>query len=333
MAQTSTDNQAKVAVLDGLCGVQESMLDSTELKLAKTIFNLQGDGSKNEDERAAPRCNTLHLALAVSPLYLLMPIQLLKALVGWKRLLNTFYALGNDKSSVLLSIEKAIWKVVFWLVVGEVDPDVATNKRWFKMDDSVIEEGEIVMVGDFVGSGSNSLGQVMSSEVREERSNEVDMWELGTGVNDDEGEEGKLDVEDEGIESGDWVEELDGEESAGKEQGDKVEVGGSMGVEVEEDVNQDRGIVESSLGEARNGVEESKELDGGESAGEEQGDEMVMNVDQDGDKMVVDVEEDEEKLPDPPHLPPFHAATPAPSPHDIQAQPCWPSVLQVQVLQ
>jgi hypothetical protein len=68
--------------------LEEWTLDSTELNLARQIFNSHEDGAKNEDEKAAPGRNPLYLALAVSPLYLLMPIQFLKASVGRKNLLN-----------------------------------------------------------------------------------------------------------------------------------------------------------------------------------------------------------------------------------------------------
>lgn len=69
-------------------GLEESSLDARELESARMFLgsDLESPGHKN----GAPTSfrNPLHLALAVSPLYLLIPAQLLKATVGRKNLLN-----------------------------------------------------------------------------------------------------------------------------------------------------------------------------------------------------------------------------------------------------
>ena len=63
-------------------------LNLRELDLAGELFDYGVGGSKNKDGGSMPAWNPLHLALAVSPLYLLMPIQLSKLTVGRKKLLN-----------------------------------------------------------------------------------------------------------------------------------------------------------------------------------------------------------------------------------------------------
>lgn len=64
----------------------------------------------------------LQLALLISPLYLLIPSQLHKKSYSRQVLLATSEHLGNKKPAALLSVEKAIWKVVFALADGQHNP-------------------------------------------------------------------------------------------------------------------------------------------------------------------------------------------------------------------
>jgi hypothetical protein len=64
----------------------ESSLYSRELDLARTILD-------SDDSTGKSLKTPLYLALSVSPLYLLMPVQLLKSRVGGKFLLDVIYSL------------------------------------------------------------------------------------------------------------------------------------------------------------------------------------------------------------------------------------------------
>lgn len=81
--------------------LEESALDIQDLGLAKKFFDSHEENSKNGIEKPAPGRNPLHLALAVSPLYLLMPIQLLKLTVGRRNLLNVSHLFPLAKVSFL----------------------------------------------------------------------------------------------------------------------------------------------------------------------------------------------------------------------------------------
>jgi hypothetical protein len=64
----------------------------------------------------------LHLSLLISPLYLLIPSQLHKKSFNRQLVLATSEALGNQKPDALVAVEKAIWKVVFALADGRLNP-------------------------------------------------------------------------------------------------------------------------------------------------------------------------------------------------------------------
>jgi hypothetical protein len=68
-------------------GLEEIVLDPGELDLAREYLEMDMEDSKNPKHRCFLR-NALNLALAISPLCLLMPIQILKTRIGRKSLLN-----------------------------------------------------------------------------------------------------------------------------------------------------------------------------------------------------------------------------------------------------
>ena len=64
----------------------------------------------------------LHLALLISPIYLLLPVQLFKKSYNRHTMLNISQSLGNQKPKVLLNVEMAIWRTLFSLASGSLDP-------------------------------------------------------------------------------------------------------------------------------------------------------------------------------------------------------------------
>ena len=64
----------------------------------------------------------LQLSLLISPIYLLMPVQLVKRTYNRRNMVFINRLLGNGKTDLTIEIEKAIWMVVFALSEGRQDP-------------------------------------------------------------------------------------------------------------------------------------------------------------------------------------------------------------------
>jgi hypothetical protein len=64
--------------------MEESVLDARELDLAKTFLDSDVENPSSGNSLKNP----LHFALSISPMYLLMPMQLVKTRVGRKNLLT-----------------------------------------------------------------------------------------------------------------------------------------------------------------------------------------------------------------------------------------------------
>jgi hypothetical protein len=64
----------------------------------------------------------LHLALLISPIYLLLPIQHFKKSYNRHTMLSISTCLGNSKPQVIIDIEMAIWRTIFSLASGMDDP-------------------------------------------------------------------------------------------------------------------------------------------------------------------------------------------------------------------
>jgi hypothetical protein len=62
--------------------LEESKLDPSELELAATLLEFEGGENRNRLQ------NPLYIALGISPLCLLMPVQLFKVRMGRKNLLD-----------------------------------------------------------------------------------------------------------------------------------------------------------------------------------------------------------------------------------------------------
>lgn len=64
----------------------------------------------------------LHLALLISPIYLLLPVQHFKKSYNRQTMLNISTCLGNSKPRILLEVERTIWRTLFSLASGLHDP-------------------------------------------------------------------------------------------------------------------------------------------------------------------------------------------------------------------
>jgi len=64
----------------------------------------------------------LHLALLISPIYLLLPVQLFKKSYNRHTMLSISQSLGNKKPKIILDVETAIWRTLFSLASGLLDP-------------------------------------------------------------------------------------------------------------------------------------------------------------------------------------------------------------------
>jgi hypothetical protein len=64
----------------------------------------------------------LHLALLISPIFLLLPIRLFKKSYNRHTMLSISTFLGNFKPQLLLDTEKLIWNTLFSLASGTRDP-------------------------------------------------------------------------------------------------------------------------------------------------------------------------------------------------------------------
>jgi hypothetical protein len=64
----------------------------------------------------------LHLALLISPIFLLLPMQLFKKSYNRHTMLSISTCLGNSKPRLLVDVEKQIWKTLLCLASGADDP-------------------------------------------------------------------------------------------------------------------------------------------------------------------------------------------------------------------
>jgi len=80
------------------------------------------DGRESEAEGVPLTHAPLQLSLLISPLYLLIPSQLHKKSYSQQLMLAINARLGNQKPAPLVAIENAIWKVVFTLADGCLNP-------------------------------------------------------------------------------------------------------------------------------------------------------------------------------------------------------------------
>jgi len=64
----------------------------------------------------------LHLALLISPIYLLLPVQHINKSYNRNTMISLSSCLGNCKPQVVFDVEMEIWRSLFSLASGKVDP-------------------------------------------------------------------------------------------------------------------------------------------------------------------------------------------------------------------
>jgi hypothetical protein len=92
-----------------------STTDQHDVKELHALLNQSKDGVSC---MRAP----LQLALLISPIYLLLPIQHFKRSYSRNTMLSLSTSLGNDKPRLVLDVERQIWMALFSLASGTVDP-------------------------------------------------------------------------------------------------------------------------------------------------------------------------------------------------------------------
>jgi hypothetical protein len=95
--------------------------DQDDLNDLQRLFNSLASGTRPSEGISYMRA-PLHLALLISPVYLLLPIQHVKKSYNRHTMLSISTCLGNSKPQMLIDVEKAIWRTVFDLASGENDP-------------------------------------------------------------------------------------------------------------------------------------------------------------------------------------------------------------------
>jgi hypothetical protein len=115
-------DQGSSKLLSLLCHRQTlSIEDQEELKELKTLFG-ELAAAKRPSEGISYMRAPLHLALLISPIYLLLPLQHVKKSYNRHTMLSISTCLGNSKPQLLIDVEKAIWRTIFALASGVDDP-------------------------------------------------------------------------------------------------------------------------------------------------------------------------------------------------------------------
>jgi hypothetical protein len=99
----------------------------------------------------------LHLALLISPIYLLLPAQHFKKSYNWSTMLAISSCLGNSKPRLIFDVEIVIWKVLCSLVTGMGDPfdilhQLSDNLPWDHIQAASSTDSEWFNLGQFVPS-------------------------------------------------------------------------------------------------------------------------------------------------------------------------------------
>lgn len=97
-----------------ICDPQLSAGEKQELK--NVVEKLRGNG-----DGLSPMRVPLQLSLLISPIYLLIPSQLVKKPFSRQTMYSISMKLGNAKTDLILEVERAIWLVIFCLADGTLD--------------------------------------------------------------------------------------------------------------------------------------------------------------------------------------------------------------------
>ena len=87
----------------------------------------------------------LQLALLISPIYLLLPIQLYKRSFSRQTMLHISESLGNRKPRILEDVEIAIWKTLISIATDRMDPihylqQLSDSLPWEDLKNSLCSE-------------------------------------------------------------------------------------------------------------------------------------------------------------------------------------------------
>jgi hypothetical protein len=108
-----------------------------DVETIKALFDALQQSKEGVSYMRAP----LQLALLISPIYLLLPIQHFKKSYNRNTMLSIGTCLGNAKPPLILDVEKAIWKTLFSIASGTVDPfdqlhQLSQNLPWDRIQAS-----------------------------------------------------------------------------------------------------------------------------------------------------------------------------------------------------
>ena len=97
----------------------------------------------------------LHLALLISPIYLLLPMQHFKRSYNRSTMLAISACLGNSKPQLLFDVECAIWKTLCSLATGTADPfdllhQLSTDLPWDRIQAASSMDAKWFNLGKFV---------------------------------------------------------------------------------------------------------------------------------------------------------------------------------------
>lgn len=128
-----------------------------ELKSVFQSFKDQRPNDKMSQMRAP-----LHLALFISPIYLLIPNQLVARPYNRNTMLCISSCLGNSKPPIIFDVEMAIWKTLFSIATENTDPIIALNKLstdlpWERINEVSSEDSQWFDLGKFHHSKGSIL--------------------------------------------------------------------------------------------------------------------------------------------------------------------------------
>jgi hypothetical protein len=108
--------------------------EQEDLNELRSLFEGLSQSRKSRDGVMQMRA-PLHLALLISPIYLLLPMQHFKKSYNRHTMLSISTCLGNLKPQVVLDVEMVIWKSLFSLASGKIDPtdllqQLSANLPW-----------------------------------------------------------------------------------------------------------------------------------------------------------------------------------------------------------
>ena len=107
----------KCVDLDDLSFFQSQFTDEVShqeyTEVTTALLKQYNIGQSGGNSGHASLCAPLHLALFISPLYLLLPFRIVKQTFHRRSLIEVSHKLGPHKLSVILKIESFLWDAIF----------------------------------------------------------------------------------------------------------------------------------------------------------------------------------------------------------------------------